>query len=178
MAAGLKSIAAKGGGAEERNGKDKTGNLVWVTAEAIPGKRNNNRRKESTTMRKSLHIVLAAFIILSIGATSFAAESATAAASAGVVNINTADAEQLSFLPRVGAKVAQRIIDYRKEHGPFRKTTDLMQVKGFGEKSLARLSPYLTVDGKTTLTAKVQSPRKPRTAKASKSRPTSSSTAG
>src|SRR5436190_10379391 len=113
MAAGLKSIAAKGGGAEERNGKDKTGNLVWVTAEAIPGKRNNNRKKESTTMRKSLHIVLAAFIILSIGATSFAAEPAiTAAAPAGVVNINTADAEQLSFLPRVGAKVAQRILDY------------------------------------------------------------------
>jgi competence ComEA-like helix-hairpin-helix protein len=130
-------------------------------------------------MRKSLHIVLAAFIIFSIGATSFAAEPTTpAATTAGVVNINTADAEQLSFLPRVGAKVAQRIIDYRKEHGPFRKTTDLMQVKGFGEKSLARLSPYLTVDGKTTLTAKVQSPRKPRTAKASKSRPTSSSTAG
>jgi competence protein ComEA len=131
-------------------------------------------------MRKSLHIVLTTFIVLTIAAGSFAAETSTAApaSASGVVNINTADAAQLAYLPRVGVKAAQRIIDYRKEHGPFRKTTDLMQVKGFGEKTLTRLSPYLAVDGKTTLDAKVQSPRKPRSAKASKSRPTSSQTAG
>jgi len=127
-------------------------------------------------MRKSLHIMLVAFITLSLAAVSFAAETSTspAASSAGVVNINTADATQLAYLPRVGAKAAQRIVDYRKEHGPFHKTTDLMQVKGIGEKSLARLAPYITVEGKTTLTEKVTSPRKPRSAKASKSRPTSS----
>jgi competence protein ComEA len=83
-----------------------------------------------------------------------------AAAPTGVVNINTADLTQLELLPRVGAKAAQRIADYRKEHGNFKKTSDLMQVKGFGEKSFEKLSPYVIVDGKTTLTAKVHSPRK------------------
>lgn len=129
-------------------------------------------------MRKSLHIVLTTLIVLSLTAVSFAAEASTStAAPAGVVNINTADTAQLAWLPRVGAKAAQRIVDYRKEHGAFKKPTDLMQVKGFGEKSLARLAPYITVDGKTTLTAKVSSPRKPRAAKASKSRPTASNSA-
>lgn len=116
-------------------------------------------------MRKSLHILS---LILVIGAFSTAAMADAAPANAaGVVNINSADVAQLVFLPRVGEKAAQRIVDYRKEHGPFKKTADLMQVKGFGAKSYERLSQYLTVDGKTTLTAKVRSPRKPRAKKPS-----------
>ena len=114
------------------------------------------------TLRKSLQTLVATLVLLSFAAVSFAAE-----VPAGVVNINTADAGQLANLPRVGAKAAQRIIAYRNEHGAFKKPTDLMQVKGFGEKSLARLAPYITVEGKTTLASKVKSPRKPRTAKAS-----------
>lgn len=50
-----------------------------------------------------------------------------------------------------------------------------MQVKGFGDKTFERLSPYIAVDGKTTLSEKIRSPRKPRASKASKSR---QSTAG
>ena len=119
------------------------------------------------TPRKSLSLILATAILL-VGTAAFAD---TAATSAGVVNINTADASQLAFLPRVGAKAAQRIVDYRAQHGAFHKTSDLMQVKGFGEKSFNRLSAYLTVDGATTLKAKVSGPRKPRSAKASKSHP-------
>jgi len=121
-------------------------------------------------MRKSLNLMVAALIVLAIAGSALAD---TTAAPSGVVNINSADAAQLALLPHVGAKAAQRIVDYRHEHGAFKKTTDLMQVKGFGEKSFQRLSSYLTVDGKTTLTSKVRFPRKPRTAKASK--PTSAS---
>ena len=120
------------------------------------------------TPRKSLSLILATAILL-IGTAAFA-DTGTPAAS-GVVNINTADAGQLAFLPRVGAKAAQRIVDYRTQHGPFHKTSDLMQVKGFGEKSFNRLSAYLAVDGATTLKAKVSGPRKPRSSKASKSHP-------
>ena len=86
------------------------------------------------------------------------------------MNINTADTAQLSLLPRVGMKAAQRIVDYRTEHGAFQKTTDIMQVKGFGDKSYERLSSYIVVSGSSTLTAKVRSPRKPRSSKASKTR--------
>ena len=83
----------------------------------------------------------------------------------GVVNINTADAAQLALLPRIGEKAAQRIIEYRTQHGSFKKTSELMQVKGIGAKTYERLAPYIVVEGKTTLGAKVQSPRKPRAKK-------------
>ncbi|HEV8434802.1 MAG TPA: helix-hairpin-helix domain-containing protein [Thermoanaerobaculia bacterium] len=106
-------------------------------------------------MRKSPAILLLGILILSLA-------TAALADVPGVVNINTADTAQLSYLPRVGAKAAQQIIDYRTAHGPFHKTTDLMQVKGFGQKRYEKLSSYLVVEGKTTLGAKVSSPRKPR----------------
>ena len=82
--------------------------------------------------------------------------------SAGVVNINTADAAQLALLPRVGEKAAARIIEYRTEHGPFKKASELMQVKGIGAKTFENLSPYIVVEGRTTLTTKVKLPRQPR----------------
>lgn len=105
-------------------------------------------------MRKSPAVLILAFLILTITTAAFA--------DTGVVNINTADATQLAYLPRVGAKAAQAIVTWRTAHGPFHKTTDLMQVKGFGEKRFEKLSAYLAVDGKTTLTTKVSSPRKAR----------------
>jgi len=116
-------------------------------------------------MRKSHLIVLSVILIATISSAAMAADTQPVGAQAvtGIVNLNTADATQLALLPRVGAKAAQRILDYRKEHGNFKKTSDLMQVKGFGEKSFERLAAYVTVEGKTTLSAKVhtKNPRKP-----------------
>jgi competence protein ComEA len=128
---------------------------------------NTKQRKEKQSMRKSLPMLIAVILITSIAGAVLADDSATAATPAGVVNINTPDVTQLSLLPRVGEKAAQRIVDYRTAHGPFKKATDLMQVKGFGSKSFERLSAYIVIDGKSTLTQKVRSPRKPRTSKAS-----------
>lgn len=115
-------------------------------------------------MRKSLLILTLSLIVLTFAPAAFAADAAPAGegSPAGVVNINTADATQLALLPRVGEKAAARIIEYRTEHGPFKKTTELMQVKGFGAKTFENLSPYITVEGKTTLTTKVKLPRQPR----------------
>ena len=106
-------------------------------------------------MRKSHLIVLSAILIVTMSTAIMADTTPAPVAPTGVVNINSADAAQLAYLPRVGVKAAQRIIDYRKEHGSFKKASDLMQVKGFGEKSYEKLAAYLTVDGKTTLAAKV-----------------------
>ncbi len=114
-------------------------------------------------MRKSQLIIVLTLLIASIGTAAFAADEAAAPSS--VVNINTADATQLAFLPRVGAAAAKRIIEYRTQHGEFTKSTDLMQVKGFGDKTYERLSSLIVVKGDTTLTAKVQGPRKPRAKK-------------
>ena len=106
-------------------------------------------------MRKS-PIIIALVILVTLCTSAFAqTQSGNTAAPSGVVNINTADASQLAFLPYVGAKAAERILEYRKAHGSFAKVTDLMEVKGFGEKSFERLRQYVTVEGKTTLSAKV-----------------------
>jgi len=119
-------------------------------------------------MRKSpITIALIILVTLCTSAAFAQTQSATPAPS-GVVNINTADAAQLANLPYVGAKAAERIIEYRKAHGSFAKITDLMEVKGFGEKSFERLRSYVTVEGKTTLAEKVHGARKPRGSKKSK----------
>jgi competence protein ComEA len=70
--------------------------------------------------------------------------------SGGVVNIGTASVEELTRLPGIGEKKAQAILDHRKTH-PLRKLEDLTRVKGIGRKTVARLKPYLTVTGPTTL---------------------------
>lgn len=120
-------------------------------------------------MRKSHLIVLSTILILALTNTVFADEPAQPNAAptvvAGTVNINTADVAQLSLLPRVGVKAAQRVVDYRRDYGNFKKTSDLMQVKGFGDKSFERLAPYVTVEGKTTLTSKVHLARAGKRAK-------------
>ena len=112
-------------------------------------------------MRKSLPIFTMALMLLVLSTAAFADDSGVPAAGGAVVNVNTADAAQLALLPRIGEKVAQRIIDYRTEHGPFKKTSELMQVKGIGAKTFENLSNYVSVEGRTTLTSKISSPRKP-----------------
>ena len=63
------------------------------------------------------------------------------------VNINTATAEQLQTLPEIGPELAQRIIDYRQEHGPFKKAADLANITGIGAKTLANILDYITTGG-------------------------------
>ncbi|WCI08958.1 helix-hairpin-helix domain-containing protein [Arthrobacter sp. OVS8] len=65
--------------------------------------------------------------------------------SAGKVNLNTAGVEQLATLPRVGPVLAQRIVDWRAEHGNFRRVEELDAVDGVGPKMLAALLPLVRV---------------------------------
>ena len=76
-----------------------------------------------------------------------------ASALTGVVNVNTANAEELSLLPGVGPARARAIIELRQQRGGFKRVEDLLEVKGIGEASLAKLKPYLAVEGKSTLSA-------------------------
>lgn len=85
---------------------------------------------------------------------------ALAAGADGVVNVNTAEIEELSLLPRVGPVVAQRIVDFREENGEFQSSEDLLLVRGIGEKTFERMEPHVAVSGETTLTEKVRSPEK------------------
>ena len=82
-----------------------------------------------------------------------------AVAAEGVVNINTADAAALSLLPGVGPSTAGRIVEFRTENGDFESATDLMLVRGIGERTFERMRSYVTIEGDTTLTEKVRVPR-------------------
>lgn len=61
-----------------------------------------------------------------------------------VVNLNTATVADLQQLTGIGEKKAQKIVDYRTEHGAFKSVNDLTQVPGFGEKTVANLEDQLT----------------------------------
>ena len=61
------------------------------------------------------------------------------------INLNTATAEELDGLPRVGPVLAQRIVDWRAEHGNFKAVEELDAVDGVGPKMLEALLPLVTV---------------------------------
>ncbi|MEN8147008.1 MAG: helix-hairpin-helix domain-containing protein [Campylobacterota bacterium] len=60
------------------------------------------------------------------------------------VNINTASIEELSTLPGIGQSTAEKIVKYRKDH-KFKTTSDLMDVKGIGEKKFEKIKSQLSV---------------------------------
>jgi competence protein ComEA len=68
-----------------------------------------------------------------------------AAAAGGLINLNSATLEQLDSLPGVGPSTAQKIIDYRTQHGGFRSVDELMDVPGIGPAKFAELKDQVTV---------------------------------
>lgn len=59
------------------------------------------------------------------------------------VDINQADWPELLQLPEIGETLAKRIVESRKERGPFVDHDDLRRVRGIGPKTLERVRPYL-----------------------------------
>ena len=73
--------------------------------------------------------------LLALAADAVAADRAAAdvgKAGDAPVNINTASVKQLMKLEGVGQKVAERIVEYRTAHGPFKKAEDVRKVEGVG----------------------------------------------
>lgn len=63
-----------------------------------------------------------------------------------LVNINTADSNELQTLPGIGPVLAQRIVAYREENGPFRYPFELADVSGIGSKTYEAVMDFITVD--------------------------------
>ncbi|NKX54042.1 ComEA family DNA-binding protein [Arthrobacter sp. E918] len=79
------------------------------------------------------------------GAGALPPAAGTPAAAGGQVNINTATAEELQSLPRIGPVLAQRIIDFRQQHGAFTRPEDLDAVPGIGPGLLEALLELVAV---------------------------------
>jgi len=67
------------------------------------------------------------------------ASSGSASSPAGPLDLNSATAEQLDALPGIGPTTAQKIVDFRQAHGPFRSVADLDAVPGIGQGRIAQL---------------------------------------
>jgi competence protein ComEA len=67
------------------------------------------------------------------------------AAAATQININTATKEELELLPAIGPAIAQRIVDDRTAHGPFKQIEDLARVRGISARTVEQLRDRITV---------------------------------
>ena len=61
------------------------------------------------------------------------------------LDINSATADEFQVLPRIGPKIAERIVRWRERYGPFSSVKDLIKVEGIGEKTLAQIEPSIEV---------------------------------
>jgi competence protein ComEA len=109
---------------------------------------------------RTFALALGLVALLATASSAPAADNAAAppaATAKKTVNVNQASADELARLPRVGPSLAGKIVAHREKNGPFKRTEDLMEVKGIGEKMFASLKPYVSVSGPTTLTEKLTS---------------------
>ncbi|MBR3240067.1 MAG: helix-hairpin-helix domain-containing protein [Eubacteriales bacterium] len=63
------------------------------------------------------------------------------------IDLNRADAQQLQQIAGIGPVLSEAIVAWREENGPFRRTEDLLQVPGIGEKTLEAIRDELVIGG-------------------------------
>src|SRR5690606_19376080 len=74
------------------------------------------------------------------------------------ISINTADYARFRSHPFINHKLANAIVQYRKQHGPYRTISDLLGIAIMDEQIFRKIAPYLTLGNERT-TIEVRSPR-------------------
>jgi len=95
-------------------------------------------KDETNTGKTNIGIITDKIIHYAQSGTSFSENG-------GIININTADANRLTEISGIGPSTAQKIIEYRKTNGNFKSVNELLNVKGIGEKTLAKIKDKLCV---------------------------------
>lgn len=118
-------------------------------------------------MTKYVMLMMVLLVTGSVGVAPLLAQAAgevragsmpSAATATRPIDLNAATARDLEALPGIGARTAQRILEYRQKAGGFRKIEELMNVRGIGEKSFLRLKPLVTVGSKANGTSTGKQP--------------------
>ena len=91
-----------------------------------------------------LCMVIGLVMVLAVPLT--AEEMAKPTAQAEKVNINKATAKELTQLKGIGPKLAERVVHYREEFGPFKKPEDIVKVPGIGEKTYEGIKEQIAVE--------------------------------
>jgi len=104
------------------------------------GERGAKQRRKMMKIQKRLLALLLIFAFI------FTVTPVVLAQNADKVNINTASAEEISKLKNIGAKYAERIVQYREQNGPFKSPDDIMKVKGIGAKTFELNKDKITVE--------------------------------
>ena len=106
-----------------------------------------NNQKSKTGINRLIIVLLLFAVAVCIGALLFLApvyqvafvplpEVSEELEQSARIDLNQADLETLCLLPGVGEVKAQRILEYRQEHGPFASLQELDQVEGIGPKTI------------------------------------------
>ncbi|MBR57984.1 MAG: hypothetical protein CMH54_07980 [Myxococcales bacterium] len=72
-----------------------------------------------------------------------------------VVNINTASAETLQWLPGIGPTIANRVVIYRSRRS-FKSPNQLRRVRGIGRKKFRRIAPHIVISGQSTIKGRIR----------------------
>jgi competence protein ComEA len=135
----------------ETSDGEKDRRLPAVVGRAAALEVSTNYRRAKMKKSPALFLGLVA-LVTAIAATPVSADqgkTSRAEVSELRVDINSADANELTELPGIGEKVAARIVAYRKENGKFQKIEEIMNVRGIGEKTFVKLRKHLTVGGES-----------------------------
>ncbi len=89
--------------------------------------------------KRAARVLVTVFVLI------FALTGLVVAADAPKININTASAEELTQLKRIGPKYAEKIVAFREANGPFKSADELVNVSGIGSKTVEVNRGLITV---------------------------------